>query len=34
MLAIMSWSVGVFLYGAAGVLVSLRLMLYDLGPRS
>lgn len=31
-LAIMSWSVGVFLYAAAGILVSLRLMLYDFGP--
>lgn len=31
-LAIMSWSVGVFLYGAAGVCVALRLMLYDFGP--
>jgi tellurite resistance protein TehA-like permease len=31
-LAIMSWSVGVFLYGAAGVLVALRLMLYEFGP--
>ena len=31
-LAIMSWSVGVFLYGAAGLLVSLRLMLYKFGP--
>ena len=32
MLAVMSWSVGVFLYAAAGILVSLRLMLYDFGP--
>jgi len=31
-LAIMSWSVGVFLYGATGILVSLRLMLYELRP--
>ena len=31
-LAIMSWSVGVFLYGATGILVSLRLMLYEFGP--
>lgn len=31
-LAIMSWSVGVFLYGATGLLVSLRLMLYQFGP--
>ncbi|HEX6248836.1 MAG TPA: tellurite resistance/C4-dicarboxylate transporter family protein, partial [Nocardioidaceae bacterium] len=32
LLAVMSWSVGVFLYGAAGILVSLRLMLYPFGP--
>lgn len=32
LLAVMSWSVGVFLYGAAGVFVSLRLMLYPFGP--
>lgn len=31
-LAIVSWSVGVFLYAAAGVFVALRLMLYDFGP--
>ncbi|MFI5695503.1 tellurite resistance/C4-dicarboxylate transporter family protein [Kribbella sp. NPDC051586] len=31
-LAVMSWSVGVFLYGATGLLVSLRLMLYAFGP--
>jgi tellurite resistance protein TehA-like permease len=31
-LAIVSWSVGVFLYAAAGVFVSLRLMLYEFGP--
>ncbi|TDO44187.1 tellurite resistance protein TehA-like permease [Kribbella sp. VKM Ac-2571] len=31
-LAVMSWSVGVFLYGAAGLFVSLRLMLYEFGP--
>lgn len=31
-LAIMSWSVGVFLYAAAGLLVALRLMLYEFGP--
>lgn len=30
-LAVTSWSVGVFLYGAAGLLVSLRLMLYAFG---
>jgi tellurite resistance protein TehA-like permease len=32
LLAVMSWSVGVFLYAAAGVFVSLRLMLYNFGP--
>jgi len=32
LLAVMSWSVGVFLYAAAGVFVSLRLMLYEFGP--
>lgn len=32
LLAVMSWSVGVFLYAAAGVFVSLRLMLYTFGP--
>jgi tellurite resistance protein TehA-like permease len=31
-LAVVSWSVGVFLYAAAGVFVALRLMLYDFGP--
>lgn len=31
-LAIVSWSVGVFLYAAAGVFVALRLMLYEFGP--
>jgi len=31
-LAIMSWSVGVFLYGAVGLLVTIRLMLYEFGP--
>ena len=31
-LAIVSWSVGVFLYAAAGVIVALRLMLYEFGP--
>lgn len=31
-LAILSWSVGVFLYGAAGVFVALRLMLYEIHP--
>lgn len=32
LLAVVSWSVGVFLYAAAGVIVSLRLMLYPFGP--
>jgi len=32
LLAVMSWSVGVFLYAAAGIFVSLRLMLYAFGP--
>jgi tellurite resistance protein TehA-like permease len=32
LLAVLSWSVGVFLYAATGVLVSLRLMLYPFGP--
>lgn len=32
LLGVMAWSVGVFLYAAAGILVSLRLMLYDFGP--
>jgi tellurite resistance protein TehA-like permease len=30
--AVFSWSVGIFLYAAAGVIVSLRMMLYDLRP--
>jgi tellurite resistance protein TehA-like permease len=32
LLAVVSWSVGVFLYAAAGMLVSLRLMLYPFRP--
>ena len=32
LLAVLSWSVGVFLYGAAAVFVSLRLMLYRVTP--
>ncbi len=32
MLAVVSWSVGVFLYAAVGMIVSLRLMLYPFGP--
>jgi len=31
-LAVTSWSVGVFLYAAAGIFVALRLMLYRFGP--
>lgn len=31
-LAVLSWSVGIFLYAAVGVLVALRMMLYDLRP--
>jgi tellurite resistance protein TehA-like permease len=34
LLAVMSWSIGVFLYAAAGVFVSLRLMLYEFGPEA
>lgn len=30
--AVFSWSVGVFLYAAAGIFVSLRMMLYELNP--
>jgi tellurite resistance protein TehA-like permease len=33
LLAVGSWSVGVFLYGAAAVIVMLRLMLYSFGPQ-
>ena len=32
LLAVGSWSVGIFLYAAAGILVALRLMLYEFGP--
>lgn len=32
-LAIFSWSVGVFLYAASGMIVTLRIMLYPLDPR-
>lgn len=32
LLAVASWSVGVFLYVATGAFVALRLMLYDFGP--
>ncbi|WP_235738784.1 tellurite resistance/C4-dicarboxylate transporter family protein [Nocardioides alcanivorans] len=31
-LAVVCWSVGVFLYAAAGIMVALRLMLYAFGP--
>jgi tellurite resistance protein TehA-like permease len=31
-LAVMSWSVGVALYCATGLIVALRLMLYEFGP--
>ena len=31
-LAVFSWSVGIFLYAASGVFVALRLMLYELRP--
>ena len=31
-LAVMSWSVGIFLYAATAMIVSLRLMLYKFGP--
>ncbi len=30
--AVFSWSVGIFLYAAAGIIVALRMMLYDLRP--
>jgi tellurite resistance protein TehA-like permease len=32
LVAVFSWSVGVFLYAAAGIFVSLRMMTYDLKP--
>jgi tellurite resistance protein TehA-like permease len=32
LLAVVSWSVGIFLYAAAGVFVALRMMLFDLRP--
>ncbi len=32
LLAVVSWSVGLFLYAAVGVLVMLRMMLYELSP--
>lgn len=33
LLAVTSWSVGVFLYAAVAMTVSLRLMLYELAPK-
>ncbi len=33
-LAVFSWSVGVFLYAAAGVFVAARMMLYELDPHT
>jgi hypothetical protein len=30
LLAVFSWSVGVFLYAAAGIFVAARLMFYEL----
>lgn len=32
LVSVLSWGVGVFLYAAAGFLVTLRLMLYPFGP--
>jgi tellurite resistance protein TehA-like permease len=32
LLAVTSWSVGVFLYAAVGMIVSLRLLLYEIAP--
>lgn len=32
LLAVFSWSVGVFLYAAVGVFVAARMLLYDFGP--
>ena len=32
LLAVFSWSVGIFLYGAAGIFVAIRMLLYKLGP--
>ncbi len=32
-LAVLSWAVGLFLYGAAGIFVAARMMLYPFGPR-
>ncbi|MBP2450622.1 tellurite resistance/C4-dicarboxylate transporter family protein [Mycolicibacterium lutetiense] len=32
LLAVFSWSVGIFLYGAAGMFVALRMLMYPLRP--
>jgi tellurite resistance protein TehA-like permease len=32
MLAVVAWSVGIFLYASAGIIVALRMMLYELRP--
>lgn len=32
-LAVFSWSVGIFLYAASAIIVSLRIMLYELDPK-
>ncbi|MGV0806046.1 tellurite resistance/C4-dicarboxylate transporter family protein [Mycolicibacterium setense] len=32
LLAVFSWSVGIFLYGAAGIFVAVRLLVYPLRP--
>jgi len=32
-LAVVSWAVGLFLYGAAGIFVAARMMIYPLGPK-
>ena len=32
-LAVLSWSVGVFLYAASAIIVALRIMLYELDPK-
>ena len=31
-IAVMSWAIGIFLYGAAGIFVSARLLLYPIEP--
>jgi len=31
-IAVFSWSIGIFLYAAAGIFVALRMMLYELNP--